>query len=425
MKILVIGGGGREHALCWKLSKGGSAEKIFCAPGNAGIAGVAECVPISDGDVKGLRDFAEQQKIDLAIVGPELPLTRGAADAFKEAGIKVFGPAAYAAQLEGSKFFAKDFMREMSIPTADFADFAEYEPARAYLEKAAYPLVIKADGLAAGKGVLVTSSKDEAQDFLKSLMLDGAHGGAGARIVVEECLVGEETSILAVCDGRDMVILTPSQDHKRAYDNDEGPNTGGMGAYSPVSIVTPALIETIREQVLQRVADGMKRRGTPFVGVIYAGMMLTAAGPKTLEFNVRFGDPEAQVVLPLIEGDLAQICLAAAEGRLAETKWEPARRTAMCIVMASGGYPGSYEKGKPISGLESAGALEDVVVFHAGTAAKDGRIVTAGGRVLGVTGIGASLKEASDKAYEAVGLISWEGERHRTDIGKRDLARIN
>ncbi len=423
MKVLVVGSGGREHTLCWKLASGDEDCKIFCAPGNAGIAGVAECVPIPADNVDALRDFALDKKIELTIVGPELPLTLGIADKFKTAGLKVFGPSGEAARLEGSKVFAKLFMKEMGIPSAEFALFDDLNAALAHLDKIPYPTVIKADGLAAGKGVLVAKEKNEAVDFLKAVMADRIFGDSGGRVIIEECLAGEEASILALSDGDDMVVLTPSQDHKRAFDNDEGPNTGGMGAYSPVSIVSQETVGVIREKVLQRVVDGMKKRGTPFVGVIYAGIMLTAEGPSVLEFNVRFGDPETQVVVPLIEGSLAELCLAAAEGRVASAGWKPASRKALCVVMASGGYPGSFEKGKVIEGLDKAGSLEDVVVFHAGTARKDGRFVTSGGRVLGVTGLGDSLKDAHRKAYEAVKLIDWENVHYRTDIGKRDLNR--
>ncbi|MFA6448779.1 MAG: phosphoribosylamine--glycine ligase [bacterium] len=423
MKALVIGGGGREHTLCWKLAQSASVTKVYCAPGNAGIASVAECVPIAVDKIEELLNFAIKEKIDLTVVGPELPLTLGAADAFKAAGLKVFGPAKEAAKLEGSKVFAKEFMKEMGIPSAGFELFDNLDASLAYLDKISFPTVIKADGLAAGKGVLVAKEKHEAAEFLRSVMADRVFGEAGERVIIEECLVGEETSILALTDGKDMVVLTPSQDHKRALDNDEGPNTGGMGAYSPVSIVTPEIVAVIREQVLQRVVDGMNKRGTPYVGVIYAGIMLTSKGPQVLEFNVRFGDPETQVVAPLIEGDLGELCLAAAEGRLAEAKWKPASRSALCVVMASGGYPGGYEKGKVIDGLESAAALEDVIIFHAGTKKKDGLFVTDGGRVLGVTGMGDTLAEARRKAYEAVKCITWEGVQFRTDIGKKDLDR--
>lgn len=424
MKVLVVGGGGREHVLCWKLAQGGAVDKLYCAPGNPGIGQAAECVPIGPDRVEDLKKFASENKIDLTIAGPELPLTLGLADSFAAAGLKVFGPRQYAAQLEGSKVFSKQFMKEMGIPTAECEVFERLDDALAHLDGIAYPTVVKADGLAAGKGVAIAKTKQEAADFLKAAMADRIFGESGSRVIVEDCLEGEETSILALSDGNDMVVLTPSQDHKRVFDNDEGPNTGGMGAYSPVSIVTPNIVEVICEKVLTRVVDGMKKRGTPFVGVIYAGMMLTADGPKTLEFNVRFGDPEAQAVVPLIEGDLAELCLAAAEGRIASANWKPAARAAMCVVMASGGYPGSFEKGKEIRGVEKAAAMEDVVVFHAGTAMKDGKLVTGGGRVLGVTGLGADLVEARDRAYTAANLITYDKAHFRKDIGKRDLERL-
>jgi len=424
MKVLVVGGGGREHTLCWKLARSESVDKVYCAPGNAGISRDAECVPLKVEDMDGLAAFAEEKGVDLTVVGPELPLTLGLADAFAAKGLKVFGPDGFAAQLEGSKIFAKEFMREMSIPTAGFSTFDKLEDAVSHLDAVSYPTVIKADGLAAGKGVLVAKDKQEAKSFLEQVMVDRVFKDAGDRVIIEECLQGEECSILALADGKDMVVLTPSQDHKRAYDNDEGLNTGGMGAYSPVSIVDEKLVSDIRASVLEPVIEGMKKKGHPFTGVIYAGLMLTDSGPQVLEYNVRFGDPEAQVVIPLIEGDLAQICLAGAEGNISSAGWKPSSKSAICVVMASGGYPGSYEKGKPISGLDEAGGLEGVTVFHAGTAEKDGRIVTAGGRVLGVTALANGLPAARDRAYEAVSKISWDGVHYRKDIAKRDMDRI-
>lgn len=422
MRILVIGSGGREHTLCWKFSRGESVSKVYCAPGNAGISTVAECVPIKVDDIEGLKNFALENKIDLTVVGPELPLTLGICDVFADAGLTVFGPVGKAAQLEGSKIFAKEFMREFGIPTADFEVFTKMDEATAFLEKTEYPTVIKADGLAAGKGVLVAKEKGEAIEFVRQIMVDKSFGDAGDKVLIEKCLIGEECSILALSDGEDIVVLTPSQDHKRAFDNDEGPNTGGMGAYSPVSIADEKLIDEIRKTVLMPVVDGMKKRGYPFKGVIYAGIMLTADGPQVLEFNVRFGDPEAQAVIPLIEGDLAQLCLAGANGNISSVSWKPASRSAICVVMASEGYPGSYKSGVPIEGLEEAAAMEDVIVFHAGTALKDGKIATAGGRVLGVTGIADNLQAARDKAYAAVEKISG-GLRSRSDIGNRDIFR--
>lgn len=423
MKVLVAGGGGREHTLCWKLAQSPQVEKVYCAPGNAGIARDAECVPIKDNDIPALVNFAKEKGIDLTVAGPELPLTLGIADAFREAGLRIFGPVKAAAALEGSKIFAKEFMREMNIPTADFAVFDNLGDAVAHLDEIEFPTVIKADGLAAGKGVLVAKDKKEAEDFLRLTMQDMKFGDAGEKVIIEDCLEGEECSILALADGKDVIVLTPSQDHKRAYDNDEGLNTGGMGAYSPISIIGDPEIEKIKETILQPVVDGMNKKGHPFVGVIYAGLMLTADGPMVLEYNVRFGDPECQAVVPLIDGDFAEMLALAADGRVAEAGWKPASRSAICVVMASGGYPGSYEKGEPISGLEDAAAMDDVVVFHAGTAGKDGRIVTAGGRVLGVTAMAADLAAARKLAYDAVGKISWKDVHFRKDIGRRDLER--
>ncbi|HOX28231.1 MAG TPA: phosphoribosylamine--glycine ligase [bacterium] len=423
MRVLVVGGGGREHTICWKLSKSASVEKIYCAPGNPGIRKLAEIVDVPVTDIVKLRDFAIEKSIDLTIAGPELPLTLGINDCFSEKGMKVFGPSKAAAQLEGSKVFAKEFMKEMNIPSAEFETFEKLDEAINYTEKTRYPLVIKADGLAAGKGVLVTSSKLEAQDFLKSVMSDKVFGDSGSRVIIEDCLIGEETSIIAISDGDDILVLTPSQDHKRAYDNDEGPNTGGMGAYSPVSIVKRNIVDEIRKKALVPVVEGMKKRGHPFVGVIYAGMMLTADGPYVLEYNVRFGDPETQVVLPLIEGDFGEICMSAVNGSVSSAKIKPAEKSALCVVMASGGYPGSFEKGKIIEGIDEAEEIDNVIVFHAGTGLKNGKLVNSGGRVLGVTAVDVNLSMAHDKAYKAVEKIKWDGVHFRKDIGKRDLER--
>ncbi|MFH1539135.1 MAG: phosphoribosylamine--glycine ligase [bacterium] len=427
MKVLVVGGGGREHTLCWKLAQSGEVEKVFCAPGNAGIAGDAECVPISDGDIGALAGFAEEKKIDLTVVGPEAPLVAGIADAFQARGLRVFGPSAKAAALEGSKIFAKEFMRKWNIPTAAFNCFDSYEEASSYLDAIPYPTVVKADGLAAGKGVCVAENKKDADKFLKTVMLDKKFGDAGDRVVIEDCMEGEEASIIAVCDGENIVVLVPSQDHKRIFDNDKGPNTGGMGAYAPVSIVPPELVGRVTEEILMPVACGMAEDGVLYRGVIYAGLMLGDEGPKVLEFNVRFGDPETQVVLPMLDGDLAALCAAAADGNLSGVDVAVASGAAVCVVMASGGsvggYPGSYEKGRPIGGLEKAGGMEGVVVFHAGTTEKDGRIVTSGGRVLGVTATGKDFTEARKRAYAAVEAISFDGAHYRKDIGAREMKR--
>ena len=417
MNILVVGGGGREHVLCWKLAQSPKLKKIYCAPGNAGIKRIAECVNIQVDDIRGLCDFAEKKDIDLVIPGPELPLTLGIADACRERDIPVFGPVKAAAALEGSKIFAKEFMKKYNIPSADFEVFDDMDAALKYLETVPLPTVVKADGLAAGKGVLVTDNREEAADFIRDIMSKRIFGEAGNRIVIEECLGGEEASILALSDGNTMRILTPSQDHKRALDDDKGPNTGGMGAYSPVSIIDAEMMEEIRMNILQLVIDGFNAEGTPFVGVIYAGLMITYKGPHVLEFNVRFGDPEAEAVLPLINGDLAALCLAAAKGELHHEKMDPPDKAAMCVIMTAGGYPGKYQKGKVISGIPEAEAIEGVEVFHAGTTIDgNGEFVTNGGRVLAVTAVADNLPAAHKNVYEAVARISWDGLFHRKDI---------
>jgi phosphoribosylamine--glycine ligase len=425
MKILVVGGGGREHALCWKLAQSPKVQKIFCAPGNPGISAIAECVNIKDSDLEALVDFAQDKGVDLVVPGPELPLVMGIADLCAERGIPVFGPRKYAAQLEGSKAFAREFMDRHGIPSAEFAAFTDLDAALKHLETVPLPTVVKADGLAAGKGVAVCETREAAQDFVRELMQDKKFGDSGACVLVEECLGGEETSILAIADGKTFTLLTPAQDHKRVWDEDKGPNTGGMGAYSPVSLVDAEMIQEISEHIIQPVVRGMEQEGCPFTGVIYAGLMITYKGPHVLEFNVRFGDPEAQAVLPLVNGDLATMLLAAARGELATVDVPPADKAAMCVVMAAGGYPGDYENGKVIYGLKNAETVEGVVVFHAGTAFNEKKeIVTSGGRVLGVTAVGDNLPAAHHRAYEAVSRIQWDGVQHRKDIGKRELDRI-
>jgi phosphoribosylamine---glycine ligase len=420
--ILVVGGGGREHALCWKLSQSSLCRKLYCAPGNAGIEGIAECVPVGADNVSGLLTFAREKEIGLTVVGPEVSLTLGLADAFAAEGLAVFGPSAAAARLEGSKVFAKEFMTRAGIPTAEYAVFTSLGDAIEHLNNISYPVVVKADGLAAGKGVAVAQTKDEAIDFVRDVMAERIFGDAGARVLIEDCMVGEELSILAVSDGKNIVVLTPSQDHKRAYDNDEGPNTGGMGAYSPVSLMNDALAARIRDEVLSPAIDGMAREGHPFIGVLYAGLMLTSDGPSVLEFNVRFGDPEAQAVIPIIKGDLGELCLAAAKGDLRGCEPAPSDMSAVCVVMASGGYPGKFEKGKVITGLEEA-AKTDAIVFHAGTARRGGDIVTSGGRVLGVTALAGTFGEAREKAYGAVDMIRFDGAHYRRDIGWKEMKR--
>lgn len=421
MKVLVVGGGGREHTLVWKLKKSPRVREIYCAPGNAGIARDAACVNIGAEDIPGLLAFALNKKIDLTLVGPEAPLTAGIVDAFQDAGLKIFGPSRAAAEIEGSKVFAKDIMARHGIPSAGYAVFTDPAEARAYIDKIGAPCVVKAEGLAAGKGVIVAEDRQTALDAVQSIMVDKAFGKAGERLVVEERLTGEEVSILAFTDGFNVVPMISSQDHKRAFDDDQGPNTGGMGAYAPAPVYTPEMHGQVMEEILIPIIRAMDAEGRTYRGVIYAGLMVTAQGPKVLEFNARFGDPEAQPVLMLLETDLVEIIEAVLENRLdkVEIKWKD--QACVCVVLASGGYPGSYEKGKVIRGLDQVPG--DVVVFHAGTAEKDGQIVTAGGRVLGVTAAGPDISRAINTAYAAVDKISFEGMRCRRDIGRRALER--
>ncbi len=421
MRILVVGGGGREHTLVWKLKQSPLVDKIYCAPGNAGIAEDAECVPISVEDLQGLADFAEKQKIDLTVVGPEDPLARGIVDLFQEKGLKIFGPNKQAAQLEGSKVFAKELMVKYNIPTAEYRTFTSPEEAEQYIKKIGTPVVIKAEGLAAGKGVIICEEEEEALLAVKKIMIDRAFGDAGNRLIVEEFMRGEEASILAFTDGESILAMVSSQDHKPVYDGDRGPNTGGMGAYAPAPLVTPEIAQYVEEKILIPAVQGLKADGHPYSGVIYAGLMFTEKGPKVLEFNCRFGDPEAQVVIPLLKSDLIPILQAVVEGRLSEVKAQWHEGSAVCVVMASGGYPGPYQKGVVIHGLEKQKGKENFVVFHAGTKDQKGQIVTNGGRVLGVTGWAENLPEALKKVYEAVESIEFDGAHYRKDIGQKAL----
>ncbi|MBK7915224.1 MAG: phosphoribosylamine--glycine ligase [Chloroflexi bacterium] len=414
MKILIVGSGGREHALAWKLAQSPLVEEIFIAPGNAGTGLIGTNVPIAVEDVAGLVAFAREKGIGLTAVGPEIPLALGLVDAFQAAGLTVFGPAQAAAQLETSKAFAKAFMQEVGIPTAVSATFTNYQQAANYLPDG--PVVVKASGLAAGKGVIVCDNRAEAEAALRQIMLDREFGPAGDEVIIEERLSGPEVSLLAFCDGQTAVPLPPARDHKRAYDGDLGPNTGGMGVYAPPPDVDAALVDHIMRTVIQPAVDGMARRGAPYVGVLYAGIMLTAVGPKVLEFNCRFGDPETQALLPLLDGDLAEILLACAAGRLTPEMVRVHSGACATVVMAAPGYPGTYPKGLPITGLEAV--PEEVVVFHAGTHHADGQIVTSGGRVLCVSALGADLATAVSRAYAGVAAIHFDGAHYRTDIGR-------
>jgi phosphoribosylamine--glycine ligase len=425
MNILVIGSGGREHALVWKLRQSPHVKTIFCAPGNAGIEQLATLVQLKPTDVKGLLKFAKEKKIDLTVVGSEQPLVEGLVDTFEEYGFKVFGPSKSAAQLEGSKVFSKDFMTRHHIPTAQYRNFAAtaYDEAKNYINTLDPPMVVKADGLAAGKGVLICKDRQEALVALDDIVLHRAFGDAGGRIVVEEFLVGEEASIFILTDGERFVTLSSAQDHKRILDGDLGKNTGGMGAYAPAPIVTEEILQHVIREVVRPTLDGMKYEGSPYRGCLYIGLMITVDGPKVLEYNCRFGDPETQVVVPLIDGDLAEIFLSIAERRLDPSKVKMHQATAVCVVMASQGYPDEYQSGKQILGLENIKMEDGVVVFHAGTRKDGGKIVTSGGRVLGVTAIGFNdeLDQTIRNAYRAVEKITFDGTYYRSDIGKKAL----
>lgn len=419
---MVVGSGGREHAISWKLKQSKGVDRIYCAPGNAGIATIAEVLNIKSDDIKGLADFVEKNKIDLTVVGPETPLVMGIVDEFKKRNLRIFGPSKMAAQLEGSKVFSKQFMKENNIPTSDFKIFDSAQEAKEYANNRSVPMVVKADGLAAGKGVIICKTNQEAIDAIDKIMTEKIFGDAGNRVVVEDFLRGEETSILVITDGKDFVILPSSQDHKQVFDGDKGPNTGGMGAYAPAPLVDNSLKEKIQRELVRPTIEGMSRRGTPFKGCLYVGIMVTEDGPKVLEYNCRLGDPEAQPVLSLLESDFYELLKASIDGTIGSIEIKNRDGFACCVVMASGGYPGEYEKGKVISGLENV--PNDILVFHAGTALKDGKVVTNGGRVLGVTGVGKDILSAINAAYGSVQKISWDKEYHRTDIGQKAVRRL-
>ena len=425
MNILVIGSGGREHALVWKLRQSPQVNTIFCAPGNAGIEQLAKCVPLKPTDIKSLLKFAKEEKIDLTVVGSEQPLVEGLVDAFEERGFKIFGPSKAAAQLEGSKVFSKNFMLRHHIPTAKYRSFAAtaIDEAKKYVSTIESPMVVKADGLAAGKGVLICKSQQEAILALDDIILKKAFGSAGDQIVIEEFLNGEEASLFVLTDGERFALLASAQDHKRILDGDLGKNTGGMGAYAPAPIVTNELLQRVIREAVQPTLDGMKQEGMPYRGCLYIGLMITQDGPKILEYNCRFGDPETQVVVPLIDGDLAEIFLSIAERRLDSSMVKLHSASAVCIVMASHGYPDEYQFGKQIFGLETIKAEDGVVVFHAGTKKEGSTIVTSGGRVLGVTAIGFNneLEQTIQSAYGAVEKITFDGAYYRSDIGKKAL----
>ncbi|PUA34911.1 phosphoribosylamine--glycine ligase [Paenibacillus elgii] len=418
MRILVVGGGGREHAICWALKKSPKVTELYCAPGNGGIASVAECVPIQVNQFEEIAQFAIDHTIDLVVIGPDDPLSEGIVDHLEAKGLTVFGPRQNAAIIEGSKVFTKQLLRKYNIPTAAYESFERYEDAVAYLRQQQAPIVIKADGLAAGKGVVVAQTLDEAEKALHDIMVAKVFGESGNQVVIEEFLTGQEMSILSFVDGETVCPMVPAQDHKAVYDNDKGPNTGGMGTYSPLPHIPQAVIDESIETIIKPTAKAMVAEGRPFRGVLFAGLMLTPNGPKTIEFNARFGDPETQVVLPRLKTDLLDIFLAAVNGRLDQMEIEWSEEAAVCVILASEGYPASYPKGLPIEGLED---VQESIVFHAGTAVKDGAIVTNGGRVLGVTALGRDIAEARAKAYADADRIRFQGKHNRTDIAKKAL----
>ncbi len=423
MKVLVIGGGGREHAIVWKLSQSKLVDKIYCCPGNAGIAEMAQCIDVNQDDFQALLDFVKYEWIDLTIVGPEAPLSKGIVDIFEKEGRRILGPTKAAARLESSKAFSKDLMRSHGIPTAEYKVFTSYLHAEEYIRFKGTPIVIKADGLAAGKGVFIATTMDEAVDALKQIMKDRVFGAAGDRVLIEQCLQGEEASFMAFTDGKTIVPMVSSQDHKRIFDNDEGPNTGGMGAYSPAPVITGELETVVMEKIMRPTVKALKSEGITYKGILYAGLMIDNGKPYVLEFNCRLGDPETQPVLSRLQSDLMEIAMAITDERLADVRIEWKKDPAVCVVISSGGYPGKYHKGDVITGIAEANSIEGVHVFHAGTAFKDSNIVTAGGRVLGVTATGGSVSEAKSRAYKAIDKIGFEGMHFRKDIADRALNR--
>ncbi|MBN1292130.1 MAG: phosphoribosylamine--glycine ligase [Candidatus Latescibacteria bacterium] len=424
MKILVVGSGGREHALVWKLAQSKPAHELYAAPGNPGISEHAECIDIKADDVTGMAKFAMAESINMAVVGPEIPLCLGITDILEEAGIDVFGPSYKAAQIEGSKAFSKQIMRKYGVPTAEFENFTNFENAVAYARSLGTDMWIKASGLAAGKGAIYAPNPDEAQKILKSLMIDSQFGESGHEVVIEEHMRGEEASIFALCDGKTYKLLVSSQDHKRAYDCDKGPNTGGMGAYAPAPVITKNILDKVENAILQPTLEGMASEGAAYKGLLYAGIMITNNGPKVVEYNCRFGDPETQAVLPLLDGDLAEILTACARGDISRIDFDVTEGYAMCVVIASGGYPGSYKKGLPVSGLEDVAAMKNVKAFHAGTISDGDVIKTSGGRVFGVTGWGSDFTTAMTRAYAAVEKITFKDAFNRNDIGSKALKHL-
>ncbi|HPX60798.1 MAG TPA: phosphoribosylamine--glycine ligase [Deltaproteobacteria bacterium] len=423
MKVLVVGGGGREHALAWKIAQSPLVKKVYCAPGNPGTAAIAQNLDIKADDVGKLLEFAWNEQIDLTVVGPEQPLSLGIVDTFRNHDLMIFGPTQDAALIEGSKAFSKDLMHKYNVPTAAYGVFSDVAEATAFIDKTGAPIVVKADGLAAGKGVIIAQTREEAVAAVTDMLSGNAFGSAGSRVVIEEFLTGEEASFLVITDGKHIIPLASAQDHKNIFDGDQGPNTGGMGAYSPAPVVTPDVHERAMTEVLRRAVDGMAAEGRPYQGILYAGLMVKDGQVKTLEFNARFGDPECQPLLMRMKSDIVPLLMAVAKGDLSGKSIEWHDKATVCVVMAAAGYPGDVRKGDTISGLDDAARLQDVYVFHAGTAMKDGQCVTSGGRVLGVTAMGDTVQQAIDNAYGAVEKISWQGVQYRKDIGQKALNR--
>lgn len=424
MNVLVVGKGGREHTLAWALRRSPLVETLYAAPGNPGVSTLGACVDIAPEDAGEIARFARENAIDLVVVGPDGALEAGVVDAVEREGIRAFGPTRSAAEIEWSKVFAKQMMREEGIPTAAFAVFSDVDAARKYVREQGAPIVVKADGLAAGKGALVCHTEEEALGALDDVMTSRLFGDAGRHVVIEACMEGEEASVFAISDGERVMPLVPSQDHKPVYDGDRGPNTGGMGAYAPAPLIDATALRDIQDRIIEPAILGMKKRGRTYRGVLYCGIMMTEEGPMVVEFNSRFGDPEAQVILPLLEDDFAELAVVVSEGRLPDRPLSWKRKSAACVVMASGGYPGSYEKGLEITGLESVKEMDDVYAFHADTAMRDGKLVTNGGRIMGVTALADDLRGSIDRAYEAVDRIRFDKRYFRGDIGEKGLRRI-
>jgi phosphoribosylamine--glycine ligase len=423
MKVLVVGSGGREHSLCWAIAKSPKCSEVICAPGNAGIANVARCINISVDDLDTLVSFACTEKVDLVVIGPEGPLVSGLVDKLEAAGVKAFGPSAKAAAIEGSKGIMKDLCAHYGIPTADYARFDEPDEAKEYILSQGAPIVVKADGLAAGKGVILCGNKNEAYEAIDHIMVEGAFGNAGAEVVVEEFMIGEEASFFAIVDGKHALPLVAAQDHKAVYDGDVGPNTGGMGAYSPAPVVDAKMSKQIMDDIIFPTIQGMARDGNPYKGVLFAGLMITETGPRLIEYNARFGDPECQAVMSRLNSDLLELLLAAVNGRLDQIELNWSKNSALTVVMAANGYPGDYKKGTKVKGIEIAEKIVGVKVFHAGTKLQNGSIMAIGGRVLGVTATGETIEDAQKNAYDAVAKIDWPQGFNRTDIGWRAIDR--